>query len=112
MIGNGYRFRARQKATHFSATESTLQLVRKVGYDIDDVNIRSRNTYQQGRIAGTNRYLLVKKESLLRRHYNVGVTFANLEESLAVCRKTMNCVEAEMRQCEIGKDEILKYEKF
>ena len=24
----------------------------------------------------------------------------------------MNCVEAEMQQCEIGKDEILKYKKF
>ena len=111
-IGNGYRFRARQKATHFSATESTLQLARKVGNDITDANIRSRSTYQQGRIAGTNRYLLVEKESLLRRHYNIGVTLANLEECLAVCRKTMNCVEGEMRQCEIRKDEILKHKKF
>ena len=74
VIGNRYRFRARKKATHFSATKSTLQLARKVGYDINDANIRSCNTYQQGKIAGTNRYLLVKKESLLRRHYNVGVT--------------------------------------
>ena len=112
VIGNGYRFRARQKATHFSATESTLQLARKVGNDIADANIRSRSTYQQGRIVGTNRYLLVEKESLLRRHYNIGVTLANLEESLAVCRKTMNCVEGEMCQCEISKDEILKYKKF
>ena len=112
VIGNGYRFRARQKATHFSATESTLQLARKVGNNITDANIRSCSTYQQGRIAGTNRYLLVEKESLLRRHYNVGVTLTNLEESLAVCRKTMNCVEGEMRQCKISKDEILKYKKF
>ena len=102
----------RQKATHFSATESTLQLSRKVGYDIKDAHIHSLNTYQQGRIAGTNRYLLVEKESLLRRHYNVEVTLTNLEESLAVCRKTMNCVEGEMCQCEITKDEILKYKKF
>ena len=112
VIGNGYRFQARQKATHFSATESTLQLAREVGNDITDANICSRSTYQQGRIAGTNRYLLVEKESLLRRHYNIGVTLTNLEESLAVCRKTMNCVEGEMRQCKISKDEILKYKKF
>ena len=112
VIRNGYRFRAKQKATHFSATESTLQLARKVGYDIDDANIRPRNTYQQGRIAGTKRYLLVQKESLLRRHYNIGVTLTNLEESHAVCRKTMNCVEAGMRQCLSSKDEILKYKKF
>ena len=112
VVANGYRFRSKQKATHFSATESTLQLARKVGNDITDANIRTRSTYQQGRMAGTNRYLLIEKESLLRRHYNVGVTLANLEESLAVCRKTMNCVEGEMRECEISKDEILKYKKF
>ena len=112
LVANGYRFRSKQKATHFSATESTLQLARKVGSDITDANIRTRSTYQQGRMAGTNRYLLIEKESLLRRHYNVGVTLANLEESLAVCRKTMNCVEGEMRECEISKDEILKYKKF
>ena len=112
VVANGYRFRSKQKATHFSATESTLQLARKVGSDITDANIRTRSTYQQGRMAGTNRYLLIEKESLLRRHYNVGVTLANLEESLAVCRKTMNCVEGEMRECEISKDEILKYKKF
>ena len=40
------------------------------------------------------------------------MTLANLEESLAVCRKTMNCVEGEMCQCEISKAEILKYKKF
>ena len=112
LVANGYRFRSKQKATHFSATESTLQLARKVGSDITDANIRTRSTYQQGRMAGTNRYLLIEKESLLRRHYNVGVTLTNLEESLAVCRKTMNCVEGEMRECEISKDEILKYKKF
>ena len=112
VVANGYRFRSKQKATHFSATESTLQLARKVGNDITDANIRTRSTYQQGRMAGTNRYLLIEKESLLRRHYNVGVTLANLEESLAVCRKTMNCVEGEMRECEISKEEILKYKKF
>ena len=112
LVANGYRFRSKQKATHFSATESTLQLAGKVGSDITDANIRTRSTYQQGRMAGTNRYLLIEKESLLRRHYNVGVTLANLEESLAVCRKTMNCVEGEMRECEISKDEILKYKKF
>ena len=112
VVRNGYRFGVRQKATHFSATESTLQLSRKVGYDIEDANICSRNMYQQGRIAGTNRYLLVEKESLLRRHYNIRVTLTNLEESLAVCRKTMNCVEGEMCQCEITIDEILKYKKF
>ena len=50
--------------------------------------------------------------SLRKSHYNVGVTLANLEESLAVCRKTMNCVKGEMRECEISKDEILKYKKF
>ena len=112
VVANGYRFRSKQKATHFSATESTLQLARKVGNDITDANIRTCSTYQQGRMAGTNRYLLIEKESLLRRHYNVGVTLANLEESLAVCRKTMNCVEGEMRECEISKEEILKYKKF
>ena len=112
VVANGYRFRSKQKATHFSATESTLQLARKVGNDITDANIRTRSMYQQGRMAGTNRYLLIEKESLLRRHYNIGVTLANLEESLAVCRKTMNCVEGEMRECEISKDEILKYKKF
>ena len=112
VVANGYRFRSKQKATHFSATESILQLARKVGNDITDANIRTRSTYQQGRMAGTNQYLLIEKESLLRRHYNVGVTLANLEESLAVCRKTMNCVEGEMRECEISKDEILKYKKF
>ena len=112
LVANGYRFRSKQKATHFSATESTLQLARKVGSNITDANIHTRSTYQQGRMAGMNRYLLIEKESLLRRHYNVGVTLANLEESLAVCRKTMNCVEGEMRECEISKDEILKYKKF
>ena len=112
VVANGYRFPSKQKATHFSATESTLQHARKVGNDITDANIRTRSTYQQGRMAGTNRYLLIEKESLLRRHYNVGVTLTNLEESLAVCRKTMNCVEGEMRECEISKDEILKYKKF
>ena len=112
VIRNRYRFQVKQKATHFSAMESTLQLARKVGYDITDANICSRNTHQQGRIAGTNRYILVEKESLLRRHYNISITLRNLEESLAICRKTMNCVEGEMRQCEITKDEILKYKKF
>ena len=63
VIGNRYRFQARQKATHFRAMESILQLARKVCYDIDDANIHSRNTYQQGRIAGTIRYLPVKRVS-------------------------------------------------
>ena len=58
VVANGYRFRSKQKATHFSATESTLQLARKVGNDITDANIRTRSTYQQGRMAGTNRYYI------------------------------------------------------
>ena len=64
VIGNGYRFQVRQEATHFSTTESTLQHARKVGNDITDANIRSCSTYQQGKIAGTNRNLHVEKESL------------------------------------------------
>ena len=58
VVANGYRFRSKQKATHFSATESTLQLARKVGNDITDANICTRSTYQQGRMAGTNRYYI------------------------------------------------------
>ena len=67
------------------AAQSTLQLAKKVGHDTTNANVRSRITYQQGKIAGTNRYLLVEKQALPRRHYNIGVTLKNLEDSLGVC---------------------------
>ena len=39
------------------------------------------------------RFQVRQKESLLRRHYNIGVILSNLEESLAVCRKTITVLK-------------------
>ena len=49
---------------------------------------------------------------MLRRHYNIGVTLQNLEDSLEVCKDTLKCVEGELSECQISKEELLKYKDF
>ena len=112
VVGNGYRFRCHQQATHFSGTESTMSGYRKVGSDVHNANIIKRVTREQEKIAGTRRYLLVERERLLCRHYNIGVTLQNLEDSLEVCKATLKCVEGELSECQISKEELLKYKEF
>ena len=79
IISNGHQFGHDREATHYSATESTLESWKKVGHDIDN-SIRVIEGESKGVKLGTKTFMLQEAEEILRQHYSIMKKMASLKK--------------------------------
>ena len=83
-IGNGREFDNKRVSHHYSPTENTLPSAKKLGHDINNINVKYIQTRAAGEKAGTETFMIREREELLKKHYEVGKEIKKLKEKLSV----------------------------
>ena len=112
LISNGRYLHKEERPTHYTSTSSLMQGARKVGSDLSDVTIRKRSTYTDARLDSTKKTLLIKKEELLRKHYDVNNDLIVLADAIEMCKRNLKTVEENLSSCQITEAQVARYQRY
>ena len=104
IIGNGREFGNKRQSHHYSPTEKTLPSAKKLGHDIDNIDVKYIQTRVAGEKVGTETFMIREWEELLKKHYEVGKQIKQLKEKLAVYEEQYEVIGNCLCELEHDKD--------
>ena len=104
IIGNSREFGNKRESHHYSQTEETLPSAKKLGHDIDNIDVKYIQTRVAGEKAGTETFMIREREELLKKHYEVGKQIKQLKEKLSVYEEHYEVIGNCLCQLEHDRD--------
>ena len=104
IIGNGREFSNKRESHHYSPMEKTLPSAKKLGHDIDNIDVKYIQTRVPGEKAGTETFMIREHEELLKKYYEVGKEMKKLKEKLSVYEEQYEVIGNHLCELEHNKD--------
>ena len=89
IIGNSREFGNKRESHHYSPTEKTLPSAKKLGHDIDNIDVKYIQTRVAGEKVGTETFMIREREELLKKHYEVGKQIKQLKKNWQSTKNSM-----------------------
>ena len=109
IIGNGREFDNKRVSHHYSPTEKTLPTAKKLGQDINNIDVKYIQTRAAGEKAGTETFMIREHEELLKKHYEVGKEIKKLKEKLSVYEEQYEVIGNRLCELEHDKDLLNRF---
>ena len=104
IIGNGRKFDNKRVSHHYSQTENTLPSAKKLGHNIESIDMKYIQTRAAGEKVGTETFMIREREELLKKHYEVGKQIKQLKEKLSVYEEQYEVIGNQLCELEHNKD--------
>ena len=109
IIGNSREFGNKRESHHYSPTEKTLPSAKKLGHDINNIDVKYIQTRVAGEKVGTETFMIREREELLKKHYEVGKQIKQLKEKLAVYEEQYEVIGNHLCELEHDKDLLNRF---